>query len=200
MLIGKRGKFTLNPPFNQYSSTGLSGEIVGVNFINHLVSSGNNVERTVYSPVSGEANYASDLSSNVIIVTIKATDGKKYQVPDKYIANLYDDSLNYVDAYVTVKIGSLPRNYDYTFIKSQLATEVTKLSGVTISSGDVYVSAQDNGTILDKAEASLLNVSREANLENLDTDYGKYLNETKRNKVLSDKLSSLENTVAGWSG
>lgn len=192
MLIGKVGRFVLLPPFTFYSTTGLTGEIVGVNYIQHLVSKGTNVKSLVYSPVNGDSLYTSDLASNVIIVTIKDASGKKYNIPDRYIENLYDDSLNYIEAYVTVKIGSLPRNYDYSYIKNQLATEVTKLSGVPVTSDDVYVSAQGSGSILSKDEVSLLDTARKANIANLNTDYGKYLDAANENKVLKSKLDSLE--------
>lgn len=192
MLIGKRGRFTLIAPFTHWSTTGLQGEIVGVNYIKHLVSKGTNVKSTVYTPVSGDNLYSNDYSNNVIIVTIKDGSGKKYNIPDTYIANLYDDSLNYVDAYLTAKIGPLPRNYDYSNIISQMATELSKLTGITITDDDIYISAQDNGEILNREQASLLDIARNANLIEPNTDYGRFLAEAEKNKVLSDKLNTVE--------
>lgn len=195
MLIGKQGRFVLKPPFTQYTANGLAGQIVGVNYIKHLVSKGADVNGRVYQPVSGEGLYPNDLRDNVIIVTIKAQGGKKYEIPDIYIENLYDDNLNFVDAYVTVRIGDLPRSYDYTYIRTQLATEVTKLSGVTVKPTDVFISAQDKGQIVTQEEYDLTNATRLGNISDLKTDYGKYLEKAKENKVLKDKLSSLEKKV-----
>lgn len=200
MLIGKHGSFILKPPFTKYTTTGLAGKIVGVNYVQHLVSKGQDVKGKVYRPVDAENLYANDLRKNVIIVTIKTLGGKKYEIPDIYIENLYDDNLNFVDAYVTVKIGNLPRSYDYAYIRTQLATEVTKLSGVTVKPTDVYISAQDNGQIYSQEEYNFLDATRLANISNLTTDYGKYVTQLKENQLLKSKVNSLEKTVRDFIG
>lgn len=198
MLIGKTGKFTLRVPFTLYSVSGLQGTIVGVNYISHQLSKGVNVKTSVYTPVDGDTYYASDEAANLVIVTIKAVNGKKYDIPDKYIENLYDDSLNYVESYLTVRIGPMPLNYDYSYIKSQLAAGVTSAAGVQVTTNDVFVSATGTSTIVDKAGSIALDIAREATINNGDSDYSKYISALKDNKVANDQIASLEAKLLGF--
>lgn len=195
MLIGRQGSFVLLEPFNKISTTGLNGKIVAVAFIKHMVSRGTNVEQLVYKPVEYTSQYSADLARNVIIVTIEATNGKKYYIPDIYIENLYDDNVVFVDAYMTVCLNKLPLNTDFAFIRNRVATAASEFSGVQVSDNDVSISISDRSHVYTYAEAQLKNEERNSRIENLNTDYGRYRREVAFSDSLSGKLKSLENKV-----
>lgn len=197
MLIGKRGTFTLLAPFDQYSSTGLLGTIVSASYIQHMVSTGVNVKSKVYGPVNFENQYKADYDKNVIIVTIKTSSGKKYDIPDIYIPNLYDNDLNLINAYLTVKVGELPRSYNYSIIKERIADSVTSASGIIISPKDIYVSGQDANKVITRDQAKALEAIRQGNITDSVSSAGKLLDAVKDNEVLKGKLSSLEKSIVG---
>lgn len=197
MLIGKKGTFTLLPPFNQYSATGLLGSIVAVSYIKHMVSTGTNAKKKVYTPVNFESQYKTDYDKNVIIVTIKTANGKKYDIPDIYIPNLYDNDLNLINAYLTVKVGELPRSYNYSIIKEKIAKSVTEASGLVVATKDIYVSGQDANKIITREQADALEALRKGNITNSDSSASEILKLVGENDVLKGKLSSLEKSIVG---
>lgn len=195
MLIGRQGTFILKQPFNKYAVSGLTGRIVSVAYIKHLVSRSQNVEQSVYKPVDFTSQYPTDLSRNVIIVTIEATNGNKYSIPDIYIENLYDDDVIFVEAYLTVRIGDMPLNTDFSFLRNQVAKEASRFSGVQVADRDVCVSISDRSKVYTYEDASIKNAQRENNIANLNSDYGRYINEVSYNNILQDKLKSVENKL-----
>ena len=195
MLIGRRGNFLLKQPFNKYAANGLQGRIVAVAFIKHMVSRGVNIENLVYVPVEFTSQYPTDLAANVIIVTIEAHDGRKYNIPDIYIENLYDDNVIFVDAYLTVCLRELPLNTDFKFIRQQVAKEASRFSGVTVVDHDVSISISDKSTVQTFDEAKITNATRHDKIKNLKSDYGRYVKEIAKSSSLGKKVKSLQHKL-----
>lgn len=196
-LIGKRGRFVLIAPFNIYTNAGLLGEIVAVNRIQHLVSTGTDTKSLIYSPVNAEDRHATDLRANVIIVTIKTGDGTKYHIPDIFIKNLYNDDLEYLTVYITARLGVLPKSYDYAAVKEEIADVIAKVTGETVGEDDIFVSTDGESVIRTYEEASVEDAKRINKTKNLDNNYGKLLKANEKIEQLIEINKSLEILALG---
>lgn len=196
MLIGKSGSFTIKSPFNKLGSK-INGKIVELSYIKHEVSTGTDVENRVYGKVGALDIYPSDLNRDVLLVTIKSG-GTKYRIPDIYIEGLYDNNLNYLDSYLTVKVGPLPANYDFTATKEAIARGVSDTVGVNVSYRDITVSvAGKNSIIKTVAEASYEENKRLASVANNISDYGKLINAEEEITKLNNEINSILNFTSG---
>jgi hypothetical protein len=192
MLIGKIGKFTILSPFNKLGAE-IQGRIVELAYIKHEVSTGVDVESRVYSVVGASVIYPTDLNLDVLLVTIQKNNGSKVRIPDKYILGLYDDDLNYVNAYLTVKIGPLPVSFDFTAAKEAIGRGLTDTVGVAVAPRDISVSVSSNNSLMmSVADAAIEEGKRTSSLINNISDYGKNLGLIKDNTSLSNKVSGLE--------
>ena len=161
MYIGRVGKFILRPPFTKYG-TSISGKIIEVIFIQSAVKDGKDISSSVYQAVDYVSGYATDYKANVILVTID-TGTREYVIPDIYIENLNDDSLNFGTAYCTAKIGLLPLNYDFTEVANSMADEIAKVTGLELTASDVIIHMDaDEINVLTKAEAIVADAERAA--------------------------------------
>ena len=191
MLLGRVGLWMMKPPFTKYAQNGLMGEIVGTTFIQDAVSKGRDVNNDTYLPVEGGSLYSADLAQNCIIVMIEAK-GKYYYVPDKYISNLYDGQQHFLNHYITVRVGLLPKEYDMTEVARTLAKTVTEVTGIDVLPKDVYVGVSDRGGMILTDEESLYENLRRMNLVGTtESIFNKYDKSQDKIKDLESKLDSV---------
>lgn len=199
-LMGRRGRFVLKSPFDNLAPQGAQGRVIEVVKIRHAVTSGIDVLNRGYVRVGAQELYQTHLTSDVTIITIELDEGGKVTVPDTHIEHLNDISLHYVTGYLTVKVGVLPANYDYSIVQKTMADEVTKISGVKVQPRDVSVSVSErNGFFFTPEQAEVEESRRMAAVEHNSTDYARLLAEIAKNEELLQQILSLEQSVINLS-
>lgn len=185
MYIGRKGLFILRPPFSKLAKKGLRGTIVETVFIQTSVKDGTDVQSSVYLPVGYVGGYANDFKANVIIITIES-DGIEYRIPDKYILNLNDDSLTFGYTYCTIKLGLLPKDFDFSGVAATMVDAVEETTGIEVHEDEVSFSFAPNGaTMRSSAEALLAKAKRT-------TSMAKSKSKSANIKDLRDKLQASE--------
>lgn len=196
-LIGRKGTFVLTGLFTKLAPNGATGEIEKVSYITHEVALGVDVKTAVYAKVGAEAIYQQAVNTNVIIVDIKMGNGNVIRVPDNFIENLYDDGSHYVDAYVTVKVGRLPANYDFSTLTSSFADAVGKATGLPITSKDVAVSISGkSGTVMTTAQSALEDAKRAARIADSTTTFQQLQNALANGQTLTNQVNTLQTIIS----
>lgn len=124
------GIFTVLAPF---SITTVTYSVGSVSTINSLVEAGTNVFNTVYSPVGlVEADYLTDISNGITIVTLISDSGPDITIPSSYI-DTYPSltAVKYSATIISIDVGDLPDTLTLAALLAEVKGTTENHTGIT---------------------------------------------------------------------
>jgi len=192
LSVGYRGYFALDGPFNTIITNKFKGEVVGLASIQTLVARGMDILNEVYLLVD-EQLYYEHLEKDVVIVTIKTSSDDPIQVPLTHLFIAKEELHEYIGAYLTVRVGRVPIDYDFIKLQETMAKEITTVTGVVVETDDVVLALSPNESqFLTADEAEHEEALRLAAVENNPSDYARLRKQIEENDLLKERITALE--------
>lgn len=189
---GTRGLYSLKAPFktvpNELYSCG------AIRYFKDIQNQGVDVYAKYYQPLElTEADYARDLAAGVVIITLLSETQQPIYVPSSYVLSYPGlSSYNYQHVVLSVSLGALPDALDLTFLKTQIATAVSEVIGVTPT---VYENVAPSTGVVTPEQHDAMEAARQAAITNRTTDYARYLIERDKRIALEAKVAALEKVI-----
>ena len=192
--LGTSGLWTLNAPFNNLAIPGTPYTLIALRILSDLIAAGADPEGDYYTPNAiSSANYISDLSNNVAILSLQDGAGNVIYVPSSYVNNYPDiGGVPYRVLALTINIGAIPDSLDLSVITAKVSSDVQDLLGVVATTNIVSLSP---ATILTSTDAATVEAARIANVSTLQTDYSRYLAASTQLATAQSQIAALQNYI-----
>lgn len=183
-----KGRYTLRAPWSAVSTKIYS--CIAIRSFADIYKLGKDVFKEYYQ-LKGltEAEVAADAALGAHIVTLQSADGSIIYVPDTYIESYPNMSdVSYSHVVLSVSISAIPDYVDLTFLKGQISTAVSTITGLT---PEVKENRAPTIGAVSPADHEVQETARLAAVTNRKTDKALYLEERAKNTLLLEKVEML---------
>ena len=187
--IHTKGLFTLKQPF-QLDPTKLY-EVFAIRDFRDLEQKGVDVFETYYEPNGlDRSQFRSDDSDEASIITLISEDNDIVFVPDTFILSFPDQgSVKYQHVVLSVNFGALPDFLDFDHTIEQIQTVAT---GVIGKQPEVNTHIAPTRNAITPDDHQVLEASRRQNIDQLETDRARLLEQQRINADLRERNATLE--------
>jgi hypothetical protein len=192
--LNDRGRFRLAAPLASQLNPDLEYTCINLQTIRAAAGSGVDVLETYYTPLGlDEAAFTSDVSNNAFLVTLQAGGLPEIVIPSTYFVEKADtNGIRYLGKMVAFDLSILPADFDLSPLRERLLAVVKETIGVVATSRTIVTTNLINKS---QDEHTIIEATRVANAEQLDTDYARYLAERDRADSLQQKVTALSDYI-----
>lgn len=194
--MGQSGIYQFKEPFDSYyRPSEYILKVISIRSFEELSSSGYDVFEQYYDFHSiDEDEFDQDAENGVYIVTFEEQQtGFQISIPSSYIDGPpTSDIVDYHRMIVSVDMGMIPRKLDIEHLLERVSNDSKMIIGIqpTITK----LSAPYTG-IITREEHESLESARKEQIEQVDSDYMRYLHEKEKRQKLDEKIDTLERIV-----
>ena len=164
-VVGAKGTFVIQDPFTGAFPVNTPAKITGVTTIGSLVNDGIDVLNTYYLPFgSTQAQYESDLTSGVQLITLSTDTGVTAKIPANAISvSPVMDGVDYYQFTAIASIGLIPANYDLTPLQNELRAVIKACIGLP---SEIYLAVNGDARRMSYAKAQEIEALRKNAINN----------------------------------
>lgn len=187
-----KGRYTVRAPFEVKETSIYT--CIALRKFEDIVELGEDVYQTYYQPFGlTTAVYQLDVRAGAVIVTLQDPYGEVLYIPDTYILtypNMGD--ITYHHVVVSVSLGPLPTTVPLDYLKQQMASIASDVTGV-----DAIVREHIAPTIgaVTPTQHEILEAARVLRVTNRETDRAKVLAAAARTQLLEERIRVLEEVI-----
>lgn len=188
------GLFRLKAPFDTLLAENVQYTCEGIRTIQEINSAGANAFDVVYAPVElTRADFEKDIEESAVIVTLKAGDAQRIDVPSTYILGMPDSTgIPYLGFYLAMDLSVLPENINLEYLNERLAAVVKETIGVETTVQQI-VTTNPMRLTLDRHK--VIEATRALRVTETESDYSKFLRVQRENQQLRDKVKLMEQWI-----
>jgi hypothetical protein len=190
--VGASGVIKLKDPFSGLCAANTPYEVTGVRTLQDIVASGQDPFALYYSPFGlDQTVYTSDVSNNVCILSLTASDGEVVYVPNSYLISLpIAMGVPYATMMVGINLGALPQDLSLTYFMDQVAELAHNILGV--SAAEVRAMRASAITYLSVEDADTIETARQVVMDNVTTEMARRIAAETALNALQQKYNDLE--------
>lgn len=187
--IGTKGRYSLTNPWT--TDPGTIYICSAIRYFVDIENLGIDVYENYYAPMDLDKSiFEEDRKNDVAIVTLTSETTAPIYVPSSYIAAYPDLShRNYHHVVLSASLGPLPDYIDLTFLQNQVAIVVSDTIGLEPT---VQLSVAPMTDTVTPEQHDLLEIAREAAIENRTTAHAKVLELSQTKSQLEQRLAIME--------
>lgn len=195
--IGTVGTYTLSSPFNSLVDPNVNYSCEAIRTLNEMVSDNLDPYDLIYKTVGlTQADYTTDLNSDMQIVKLVSGAGQIVYVPAKYIAQYPTiTGVQYHSLALTTTLPAMQVNKDLSSFINDLQQFFLSKLGVYATVNEVELSEVYTVT---EQDAQNIENARQAQISENGTYYTLYKKATNSNQLLLTQLNALEGYVLNY--
>lgn len=188
------GLYRLKAPFDTLLAPNIRYTCDGIRTLQSLSADGEDAFELVYAPVAlSRAEMLADIEADAVIVTLKASDAQRVNVPSTYILGMPDSTgIPYLGFYMALDLGTLPEGINLDYVSERVVGVVRETIGVITK---VDLIATTNPMRLTQDQHKVVEATRELRITETESDYAKFLRVQKENQQLRDKVRLMEKWI-----
>jgi hypothetical protein len=190
--LGATGVIKLKAPFAGLCADNTPYQVTGIRTLQDIVAEGKDPFALYYTPYGlDQTVYADDISNNVCIISLTASDGEPVAVPNSYLISLpIAMGVPYATMLVGINLGALPQDLSLTYFMNQVAELAHDLLGV--DNAQVRATLASSLTYLSVDDAATIEAARQAVMDNVITEMARRLSAENALNALQQKYNDLE--------
>jgi len=189
-LVGLRGQFKFNKPFDTILNDSAVYKTTAVRTITEMETEDIDVLKVIYLDQNLTADdYEKDLKSDMPIAVLQAEGGGLYYIPVKYFSSLPNiTGVIYAGKAMFINLGNVPVNLNLDFIIDDLKDIIKSVSGLNTT---IEIEEVTGRFIVPYKEHDKLEKERESNMTNNETCYSRLFKITELYKSAKSKITIL---------
>jgi hypothetical protein len=196
--INTTGRYLVAAPFDAIITANEIYECVAIRQFDEIEQLGQSVLERYYTPF-GLSNqiFGEDERAGANIITLATISGQYYFIPDTYILEFPNmGDVTYRRVILSVDLGPIPSSLDLTFLRQQIASVVTDVTGLTDNREPaVYMAVAPTRGAVTPQEHEIMEATRLASIANRTTDRAKLIVLEQQNAALVARSAFLEQYI-----